>query len=74
MSRMDSLVFSFRQSHESDSAQQYQYDTVPSQKHLTDEAILVDTFRTSLAFLSPHFFDIFEDHVAVAIKSLNARQ
>ena len=43
--------------------------------HLADEAVLVHALALgTLGLLGPHLLDVLENHVAVAIKSLDTRQ
>lgn len=43
--------------------------------HLADEPVLVDTLAlAALGLLRPHLLDVLEDHVAVAVEGLDARQ
>jgi len=58
---------------------QNQNDGISSQEHFGNEPILVDWLRLLLAFAGlwcfrPHFFDIFEDHVAVAVEGFDPAQ
>lgn len=70
------LVFINPPDPSSRSAQKHQNHRVAAQEHLADEAVLVD--RPSLlpscanGRLSPHLLDVFQHHVAVAVKSLDA--
>jgi hypothetical protein len=56
------------------STQQHQDHTIAPQKHLTDKAILVDSFSARLASrpLRPHLLDVLEHHVAVAVEGFDA--
>lgn len=57
------------------SAEQDQDDGVTAQKHLANEAILVNTLTlASLGLLGPHFLYVLQNHVAVSVKGLNASQ
>jgi len=54
--------------------QQDKHDTIASEEHLADESVLVDTLATAFRLFGPHFLDVFQHHVAVAVKSLDARE
>jgi len=60
------------------STQQNQNDRVTSQKHLTNETILIDgpalLPASQARGLGPHLLDILQDHVAMAVEGLDARQ
>lgn len=57
------------------STEQNEDDGVTTQEHLADEAILVDTLAfTALGLLCPHFLDVLQHHVAVAIERLHASE
>lgn len=52
---------------------------VSSQEHFTDEAILVHGLDFLLAFagsrdLRPHFFHVFQDHVAMTIEGFHSTE
>lgn len=58
---------------------QHEDDRVPTEEHLTDEAVLVDWLGflrplASLWNLRPDLLDVLEHHVAVAIESLHPPQ
>lgn len=58
--------------------QQHQNHRIPSQKHLTDKAILIHgpplLSRRRPRRLSPHLLHILKHHIAMPIKRLDARQ
>lgn len=56
------------------STQKHQDNAIASQEHFADEAVLVDSSSASLGFLRPHFLDVFEHHVAVAIEGFDSRK
>ena len=56
---------------------QHNDDGISSQEHLGDEPVSVHWLLLRFTFLlllilSPHFLDIFQNHVAVAIESLDS--
>jgi hypothetical protein len=56
------------------STKKHQDNTVASKEHFANEAVLVDSSPASLGFLRPHFLDVFEHHIAVAIEGFDPRK
>lgn len=57
-----------------ESGQQYEDDTISSQKHLADESILIHGLSCSSLLFCPHLFNILEHHIAVAIKCFDSSE